>query len=555
VRNPSSSTEVETTDVGGAHTRTTRLGHLARAVLAGVIVAAVAAFWSWNPSLWSDEAATISAARRSIGDLWRMTGSIDAVHGLYYLLMHGWIALFGEGAFLLRLPSALAMGVAGTCVYLLGARLGGTRIALCGAAMFAILPRVFWAGAEARPFALTAVLAVAATLVLVVALDSETKGRIAAWIGYSALLLMGIVSNVYVGLLIVAHLVTLLWDRRVTRSQRLSWLISAGSAVVLSLPFVLEARTQVSQLGERTFGVLDLGQNVVVNQWFLGDTPTTTTGVSRGGIVLSDPGSWWLPAALVFAALSWVLIILGVVRELRAQRSALDLEMDDPDDFYDEVQPRRRSLTAWLLPWAVIPTVIIGLYSILITPMYSPRYLTFAAPAVALLLAAGLLALPWPKWRIAVAAVLVVAAVPIYISQRELNGKNGSDWVSVASFIQTNARPGDGVYFTPRYDVPGETVEQTTRGIRTAYPNAFRGLFDVTLMTTAAEAGNLAGISRRLANSTDEFRRLPTLWVIHRFDYPATSLASDAALLTSLGFRETLTWSGPLDVVVRYDRQ
>jgi mannosyltransferase len=551
VRHRSSSTEFETTDEGDTDTRKGMVAPWARAPLAGIAVATVAALWSWNPSLWSDEAATISAARRSIGDLWRMTGSIDAVHGLYYLLMHGWLALFGESAFLVRLPSALAVGVAGTCVYLLGARLGGTRLAVWGAAMFALLPRVFWAGAEARPFALTAVVAVAATLVLVVALDSVTRARIAAWIGYSALLLVGIVSNVFVGLLIVAHLVTLLWDRRVTRSQRLSWLISAGTAAVLSLPFVLEARSQVSQLGERTFGVLDLGQNVVVNQWFLGDTPTTTTGVSRGGIVLSDPGTWWLPAALVFAAVSWLLMILGVVRELRAPRPALDR----PYDLDHEVHTKRRSLAAWLMPWAVLPTVIIGLYSLVFTPMYSPRYLTFAAPAAALLLAAGVLALPWPKWRIAVAAVLVVAAVPIHISQRQLNGKNGSDWVSVASFIQTYARPGDGVYFTPRYDVPGETVEQTTRGIRTAYPNAFRGLFDVTLMTTAAEAGNLAGISRRLANSTDEFRRLSTLWVIRRFDYPAASLDSDTALLASLGFQETLTWSGPLDVVVRYGRR
>src|SRR5579859_710136 len=44
----------------------------------------------WNittPSYWRDEAATIAAIRRPLGDLIRMLGNVDAVHGAYYLLM------------------------------------------------------------------------------------------------------------------------------------------------------------------------------------------------------------------------------------------------------------------------------------------------------------------------------------------------------------------------------------------------------------------------------------------------------------------------------------
>ena len=46
------------------------------------------------PSLWFDEAATISAATRSVPELWQMVHNIDAVHGPYYLLMHGWYVVF-----------------------------------------------------------------------------------------------------------------------------------------------------------------------------------------------------------------------------------------------------------------------------------------------------------------------------------------------------------------------------------------------------------------------------------------------------------------------------
>ena len=81
-----------------------------------VVVAAVAvgisAAGAARPSLWFDEAATISASTRSAAQLWRMVGNIDAVHGLYYLLMHGWYAVFPATEFASRLSSALAVGLA-----------------------------------------------------------------------------------------------------------------------------------------------------------------------------------------------------------------------------------------------------------------------------------------------------------------------------------------------------------------------------------------------------------------------------------------------------------
>ena len=66
-----------------------------------------------RPSLWFDEGATISAsASRTLPELWRLLGHIDAVHGLYYLLMHGWFAIFPPTEFWSRFPSALAIGAA-----------------------------------------------------------------------------------------------------------------------------------------------------------------------------------------------------------------------------------------------------------------------------------------------------------------------------------------------------------------------------------------------------------------------------------------------------------
>ena len=59
--------------------------------IVGLLGAAVSLAGAGRPSFWYDEAATISAAySRSLSQLWRMLSNVDAVHGLYYLFMHGW---------------------------------------------------------------------------------------------------------------------------------------------------------------------------------------------------------------------------------------------------------------------------------------------------------------------------------------------------------------------------------------------------------------------------------------------------------------------------------
>lgn len=76
-------------------------------------------------SVWRDEAATWQVAGRSVSDIWHMLGQVDAVHGLYYLLMHGLFECFGPSTTTLRLPSVLAMAVAAACATVIGHRLAG----------------------------------------------------------------------------------------------------------------------------------------------------------------------------------------------------------------------------------------------------------------------------------------------------------------------------------------------------------------------------------------------------------------------------------------------
>src|SRR3978361_1871403 len=117
----------------------------------GVLAAAGSLAGAGRPSFWYDEAATISAAySRSLGQLWQMLGNVDAVHGLYYILMHGWFAVFPPTEFWARVPSGLAVGAAAAGVVVLAKQFSSRTVAVSAGVACAMLPRATWAGIETR---------------------------------------------------------------------------------------------------------------------------------------------------------------------------------------------------------------------------------------------------------------------------------------------------------------------------------------------------------------------------------------------------------------------
>src|SRR4029077_4069478 len=124
--------------------------------------------WGLNgPSYWRDEADTVSAVAHSPAQLIRMLGHVDAVHGLYYLLLWPVARVAGTGEMATRLPSALAMTAAALGVSAIARRLRSRRAALCAGLVYAALPAVTQQGHDARPYAmLTAAVVLASYLLL-----------------------------------------------------------------------------------------------------------------------------------------------------------------------------------------------------------------------------------------------------------------------------------------------------------------------------------------------------------------------------------------------------
>lgn len=183
-------------------------------------------------SLWRDESVTWQVAHRPPGGLWELLGQVDAVHGLYYLLMHGVFLAWDGGVWALRLPSVAATALAAAGVAALARRLAGERAALIAGVVYAVLPPVQMYAQEGRSYALVAAAVVWATYLMLCR----------RWAAYAAVLLLGCWLHEFAVLALPAHAFTA-WRSR-------GWRLAAGAVAVLLLPLALvSARQAEQQLG------------------------------------------------------------------------------------------------------------------------------------------------------------------------------------------------------------------------------------------------------------------------------------------------------------------
>ena len=499
-------------------------------LLLGVVATLVSSIGSWIPSKWNDEAATQTAATRSIGQLWQMMHHIDAVHGAYYAFMHFWILAFGTSNFALRAPSMLAVGAACAGVVVLGKRLGTRRIAIFSGVVFMILPRVTWMAIEARSYAFTALVAVWLTIVLLHVVDVR---RPKWWAVYALLAAIGVVLNVYLALLVVAHGVALViaYRRRHQPLRRLvSWGIAAALAAVLASPIV---RLVVGQTSQLPFGPLTLGgvaNAFAFQQYFTGATPTLARSVPV------PPTTVWATAAIVLACCGWALMIATVVsRRIRATAT----------------NSASLGLLTVTLPWMFVPLVLIIGFSLVVTPIYTARYFSFTTPAVALLMGTAIAAFSTQWRRILAVGAVVALALPIFLSQRGPTSKNDTDWQQAAAVLQANAKPGQDIYYGPI--ATGSSL--STSKLRDAYPAVIDTLHDITLKKTGIQNNTLWDSQWPLTHARPILQTTSTLWVVlEHYGVPSPATTRQQDYIERNGLHLEKAWRGPSTDVLLFTR-
>lgn len=481
------------TDVGtdAAPTRSAgpATGVAGRAALLGGAATLLGAAGAWVPSAWSDEAATLSAAGRPWGELGLLLRDTDAVHGLYYALVHLWSVPTGGGLLAVRLLSALAVGLAVAGVVVLGARVASPTAGTVAGVVLAVLPRTTWAATEARSSALALAAAVWLTVLLVVAVRRDRR---VLWAAYAVAVLLGTVLWLLLALLPLAHVLTL-WAWRTPGGVRLRHAAAAAGGLALAVPFVLVATGQSGQVA-----------------WIPGPSGRTLRQLAVDQ-AFGTAGVAGLPLVL----LAWALVAVAVVVAVRGPGPV-------------------RALVALGLPWLVLPPVLTVAWSAVGEPLYVPKYLTWTAPGLALVVTAGVLAVARrPATRVALVALLALLAVPGYVEERRADAKDGSDWAAVARVVRDGARPGDAVVWSDLMNAAG-LVRAPAHAIAVAYPDAFAGLLDPTRVPSGGPDGTLWDGTRALADAP-ALADAARVWWVH--DPASPRAAEQRAELAALGFR------------------
>lgn len=217
-----------------------REGGAAAIVAVCVPVAVMLGLGLWGldrDGMWRDEGVTFQVARRSVPEILRLVQGVDAVHALYYLLMHAVLAVH-PGEIALRLPSVLGAAAAAGLIAALGVRLARPRVGLWAGLLYAVTPLVGHYAQEGRSYALVTAGAAGATLLLV--------RRV--WWAYGVVLTVTCLLHELAAPVVCAHAVTL----GLGRAPRRVWaawgcaVAAAGSAL---LPLLLVSRAQAGQVG------------------------------------------------------------------------------------------------------------------------------------------------------------------------------------------------------------------------------------------------------------------------------------------------------------------
>ncbi|MFI1566299.1 glycosyltransferase family 39 protein [Streptomyces sp. NPDC020490] len=499
--------------------------------------------------IWGDEGVTFLVGQRSVPQIWRFLHGMDAVHGLYYLLMHAVLAVRPDEV-VLRLPSVCGAAAAAGLVAALGVRLARPRVGLWAGLLYAVTPLTGHYAQEGRSYALVAAGVAAATLLLVRALEA----RPSRWLPYGTVVAVTCLLHELAVLALCAHAVTLALLRAPGRVWA-GWGRAAGAAGLVLLPQVWVSRRQSAQVawlvapgweqaGQllRDFAVAPHGPAfwaaVLLMAAGLG---AGRTGAVAGPLLLVPPGVLMILSQVrplyheryVLYALAGasLLVAAGADRCARAvvrprPHHPSPVHPPSPVHAQSPAHPPRPARAPYPPPPAYPPRTVRAT-----AQPSSPRPGTGATPG------AGAPPSPAPppsappsappgaggppsapprtsvsrapvRSRVALAGVLAVGVVfvhhlPLYRYDRSA-AHRPENLAAVAAVAAREIRPGDPVLFVP----------SVWRLTALAYPQDFSGARDVALRESGPASGTLSGLETTPEQLRDRLASADRVWVL-----------------------------------------
>lgn len=382
----------------GARSPTPLLGRhgLRVALLFGAF--ALRALQLGRESLWRDEVDSIRFALAPWPAPLENFAKAGENGPLYHLILRGWLTLGGTSDLALRLFSTLCGLLLLAVIYALGRRLLGARAAGWAVILAAVSPALVWYAGEGKMYALQ-------PLLIALALLAALRRRW-VWFGLASL------ASMYVHVLSPLFLpvaVILVWATR-KPGERVPWpALALGAAVALPLAIpLLPVVLRGADFGHPVVGVDEVVSRLL-SLWSFGVARPSDVGLPDG---LGDV------AGLIGAGLAaW-----GAAR-----------------------LPSRPATA--LLAWLAIPAGLLILLSSRV-PLFEPRYLLWAAPALYLLFGALLTGLRGPIRAILAGALALIACLGLFA---QAAAPIRPDLRGAAAIVRAGYEPNDAIVYVMPY--------------------------------------------------------------------------------------------------------
>ena len=343
------------------------------------------------PALWYDEAYTYRQINRSYLE------QFEGYQPFYYWIQKPWTSVAGSSEWSMRLPSVIGAMLAGALLVVLARKLFDARVALLSGLFLATSPYMVKWSQQARVYPLLLAASLAATLLLLRALERPSRG---AWALYGAAYVGLLVTHAVVGLLLLPAHAVLIAQRR--RRVLPHGLLAGVIVAAVGLPWIGQLAMRTDGEGSETAWIPYPSVEYAIRALL------EVSGVAGLGILLAGLGLWTL-------------------------RSAGD-----------------RPLAVWLAAWAFGPFLFALAISVA-RPVFLDRYLVIATPAFAMLSAIAVLGLA-RRLRtgvVVLAALATAVALVLWYQSAEEGNWRGEDWRSAVAAVSDRRDEADAVVVVP----------------------------------------------------------------------------------------------------------
>ena len=413
--------------------RPTRIPSWLGPVVVGAVVAAgiVLRFVQRSP-LWLDEALSVNIASLPVDDLLEALRH-DGHPPLYYLILHYWMEVVGDGDTAVRALSGIFAVAALPLVWIAGRRLAGRAGGRWALVVVALSPYCVRYATETRMYSLVMLLVLAGYLLLVHVLDEPTWPRLGGLALVSGLLLLTHYWAFYLLAAVGLVLVLRAWRQPGVRPATVRALLAVAAGGVLFLPWLGGFLYQTANTG---------------TPWGAPFRPTAIVQT-----VLMDMGGGNVMEAFLYGT---VVVVLVLVALFAARASGHEITLD------------LRTLPVVRNEMLVVAVTLgIGaLVGLATSATFQSRYAAVVVPLVLLAVAVGLVRLP----RV---AALVMAAVYLGLALFGLSWVNyyqRTQSAEVAAAVAERAQPGDVVVYCPDQLGPAYSREMPDGLDEISYP-------------------------------------------------------------------------------------